>query len=339
MARIVDVARRAGVAPSVVSRLLNGDPTLRIRPETRARVLAATEELQYAPNHAARALRRSSVGALGLAVRDIHNPVYGEIIAGAEMAARELGCVLMLADVDSLASDDATFRRVVNGGAIDGLMLQRDGHASDRVVTRVAGAHVPLVILNERVRPPLSGVSVDDRRAAAVATGHLLDLGHREVAHLAVGGDNSRARDRQAGWREAMTAAGLDPRADLVRVGGVRPETGYEGMRELLAGSRPPTAVFAGSLLAAVGALTAARAAGLRVPDELSILGFHDSWFAQHVFPPLTVVRLPLREMGQAAVRLLNARSTGGQPEQVAITEPEPELVPRGSTAPPPDGA
>jgi DNA-binding LacI/PurR family transcriptional regulator len=110
-------------------------------------------------------------------------------------------------------------------------------------------------------------------------------------------------------------------------------------MRELLAGSRPPTAVFAGSLLAAVGALTAARAAGLRVPDELSILGFHDSWFAQHVFPPLTVVRLPLREMGQAAVRLLNARSTGGQPEQVAITEPEPELVPRGSTAPPPDGA
>jgi DNA-binding LacI/PurR family transcriptional regulator len=339
MARIVDVAHRAGVAPSVVSRLLNGDPTLRIRLETRARVLAAAEEMEYAPNHAARALRRSSVGALGLAVHDIHNPVYGEIIAGAEQAARERGCVLMLADVDSLASEDDTFRRVVHGGVIDGLMLQRDGHASDQVVTRVAGAHVPVVILNERVRPPLSGVAVDDRRAAAIATGHLLALGHREVAHLAVGGRNSRARDRQAGWRDAMTGAGLRPRADLVRAGGVRPEGGYRGMMELLAAARPPTAVFAGSLLAAVGAMTAARAAGVAVPDELSIVGFHDAWFAEHAVPPLTVVRLPLREMGRHAVLLLSERAAGAPPRQVRITEPDPELVPRGSTAPPRPGA
>lgn len=336
MARIVDVARRAGVAPSVVSRLLNGDPTLRVRPETRDRVLAATEELQYAPNHAARALRRASVGALGLAVRDLHNPVYGEIIAGAEEAARALSSVLMLADVDSLASDDATFRRVVNGGAIDGLMLQRDGRVSEGVVERVAGAHVPVVILNERVESPLSGVAVDDRAAAAVATAHLLDLGHREVAHLAVGGDNSRARDRLDGWRDAMIAAGVDPRPDLVTLGGVRPETGFRGLMELLRGAaRRPTAVFAGSLLSAVGALTAAHAVGLRVPEDLSILGFHDAWFAEYVYPPLTVVRLPLREMGSRAVRLLSERAAGGPPRQVQITEPAPELVRRGSTAAP----
>lgn len=335
MARIVDVAGRAGVTPSVVSRLLNGDPTLRVRPETRARVLAAAEELQYAPNHAARALRRASVGTLGLAVHDIHNPVYGEIIAGAEAAAREQGCVLMLADVDSLASDDDTFRRVVHGGAIDGLMLQRNGLSSDQVVTRVAESHVPLVILNERVRSPLSGVAVDDRHAAALATRHLLALGHREVAHLGVGGRNSRARDRQAGWRDAMTGAGLEARSDLVCVGGVRPETGYRGLMDLLAGARPPTAVFAGSLLSAVGALTAARDAGLGVPDDLSILGFHDAWFAEHVFPPLTVVRLPLREMGRQAVRLLGEHAAGAPPRQVLISDPRPELVPRGSTAPP----
>jgi DNA-binding LacI/PurR family transcriptional regulator len=335
MARIVDVAGRAGVAPSVVSRLLNGDPTLRIRPETKARVLAAAEELEYAPNRAARALRGAGAGALGLAVHDIHNPVYGEIIAGAEAAAREQGCVLMLADVDSLASDDDTFRRVVHGGAIDGLMVQRDGFASDQVVTHVAETRVPVVILNERVRPPLSGVAVDDRKAAALATRHLIALGHREVAHLGLGSRNSRARDRQAGWRDAMTGAGLEARPGLVCVGGVRPETGYRGLMELLAGARPPTAVFAGTLLAAVGALTAARDAGLTVPDDLSILGFHDAWFAEHVVPSLTVVRLPLREMGRRAVRLFGERLSGASPRQILVSTPEPELVPRGSTAPP----
>jgi DNA-binding LacI/PurR family transcriptional regulator len=335
MARIVDVARQAGVVPSVVSRVLNGDPTLRIRPETRARVHAAAEELKYAPNHAARALRSTRVGALGLVVHDMHNPVYAEIIAGAEAETREQGCVLMVADVDGLASDDDTFRRVIHGGAIDGLMLQRNGEVSDSVVTRVAGAHIPVVILNERVRPPLAGVAVDDRAAAALATRHLIALGHTRVAHLEVGGGGSRSRDRRAGWRDAMRAAGLDPSPDLARHGGVRPDTGYRGMTELLATRPRPTAVFSGTLLAAIGALTAARDAGVGVPADLSVVGFHDAWFAEHVFPPLTVVRLPLREMGRQAVRLLGERIDGGPPRRILITDPVPELVPRGSTAPP----
>jgi LacI family transcriptional regulator len=337
MATIVEVARRAGVAPSVVSRLLNGDPTLRVRADTRARVLAVADELQYAPNHAARALRRARAGTLGLAVHDLHNPVYAEIIAGAEAEARERGSVLLFADVDSLASDDEVFRRVVNGGAIDGLMLQRDGQASDRVVARVAGSRVPVVILNERVRGPLSGVAVDDRRAAVLATRHLLALGHRRVAFLQVSGSNSRARDRKAGWQAALRDAGLEPSPGLVAAGGVRPDSGYRAMTELLSGpaAQRPTAVFAGTLLAAVGALTAAHDAGLAVPRDLSIVGFHDGWFAEHVHPALTVVRLPLREMGRRAVRLLVRRIEGGDPEQLMITEPEPELIVRHSTAPP----
>jgi LacI family transcriptional regulator len=334
MATIVEVARRAGVAPSVVSRLLNGDPTLRIRPDTRDRVLAVAAELEYAPNHAARALRRARAGTLGLAVRDLHNPVYAEIIAGAEAEARERGSVLLVADVDSLAQDDDTFRRVIQGGAIDGLMLQRDGDGSDTVVTRVAGSRIPVVILNERVRRPLSGVAVDDRRAAALATRHLIALGHVDVAYLQVSGSHSRARDRRAGWQAAMRDAGLDPSADLVAMGGVRPETGYRAMTDLLAAQRRPTAVFAGSLLAAVGALTAARDAGIRVPADLSIVGFHDGWFAEHVYPGLTVVRLPLREMGRQAVRLLVQCIEGADPQQILVSSPEPELVPRASTGP-----
>jgi LacI family transcriptional regulator len=335
LASITDVARHAGVSASIVSRLLNSDPTLKVRDETRERILAAVDELDYAPNHAARALRRSRVGTLGLAVPDMHNPVYAAILAGARPAAAEHGYVLVLADVQGMASDSATFRRLVRGGTIDGLLLQRDGSAADRVVGRIAPSQVPVVVLNERVRPPASGVAVDDRSAAALATRHLVELGHTAVAHLRVRGRNSRSRDRQAGWEDALKDAGLDPRPELLGYGGATPEQGHSGMAELLARPHRPTAVFVGSVLAAVGALAAARDAGLTVPRDLSVVGFHDTWFADHVHPALTVVRLPLAEMGRVAVRILVDLITGGRPQQQVVADPAPELVERHSTAPP----
>jgi LacI family transcriptional regulator len=336
MASITDVARRAGVSPSIVSRLLNDDPTLRIRDETRARVLAAVDALDYAPNHAARALRKSQVGTIGLAVPDMHNPVYAAILEGARPAATEQGYVLMLTDLDDLASDTTTFRRIVRGGAIDGLLLQRDGSAASRVVDRVAPSQTPVVVLNERVRAPSSGVAVDDRQAAALATRHLLELGHTDIAHLRVRGRNSRSRDRQAGWEDAMQAAGLRPAPRLLGYGGATSETGYQGMAALLQETRRPTAVFVGSVLAAVGALAAARDAGITVPGELSVVGYHDTWLADHVDPPLTVVRLPLQDMGREAVRVLVDLIDGKRAQQVLVTTPAPELLPRASTAPPP---
>ncbi|HEY8457204.1 MAG TPA: LacI family DNA-binding transcriptional regulator [Actinopolymorphaceae bacterium] len=332
MTSITEVARHAGVSPSIVSRLLNGDPTLRIRTDTRERVLAAVEELDYAPNHAARALRRSRVGTIGLAVPDMHNPVYATILEGARPAATEHGFVLMLTDLDDLASDTTTFRRIVRGGAIDGLLLQRNSTAAGRVVDRVAPSRLPLVILNERVRSPASGVAVDDRAAARLATRHLIEHGHTDIAHLRLGGRNSRSRDRQAGWEDALREAGIPVSRDLLGHGGVVPETGYRGLTELLARDRRPTAVFVGSVLAAVGALAAARDAGLTVPDDLSVIGFHDTWLAEHVDPPLSVVRLPLEEMGREAIRVLVDLIEGKPPQQVMVSTPEPTLIIRSST-------
>jgi LacI family transcriptional regulator len=168
-----------------------------------------------------------------------------------------------------------------------------------------------------------------------LATRHLIALGHRDIAHLQLSGSNSRARGRRAGWQAALRESGITPAGDLVVNGGTRPETGYRAMMELLSRARRPTAAFAGSLLTAVGALTAARDAGLAVPADMSIVGFHDSWFAEHVQPPLTVVRLPLRAMGRQGVQLLVRRIEGADAQQILVNAPEPELVPRGSTAPP----
>jgi LacI family transcriptional regulator len=336
MATIKEVAERAGVAPSIVSRLLNDDPTVRVRPETRLRVEAAARVLNYVPNRAARALRGARVGALGVALRHLTSPIYARIFSGAEAEARLADFLLVAVEVDALASDPSVFQRFVRSGAIDGLLLQRDGLPADEVMTEnLVATKLPFVIVNERVAGPFSAVALDDRRATQLATAHLVALGHRDIAHLAIGGETSRSADRREGWRHALEQAGLSAPEAMVHVGGSRPETGYAGMMGLLANPRRPTAVVAGTLLSAIGAMTALRDAGLRIPEDISLIAHHDSWIAQYASPPLTTVRLPLEELGRSAVRLLIEQLEGGPARQELLTTPEPEIVPRGSTSPP----
>lgn len=331
---ITDVARHAGVTPAVVSRVLNGDPKLQVRAETRDRVLAAARDLDYTPSHAARALRHNRAGALGLAVHDVANPLYGEIILGAQRAAAEAGHVLLLADIDGLARGEETFHRAVHGGAIDGLLLQRAGTPSDRKVITTASTRIPTVLLNDRSES-LASVALDDAGGTRLATQHLVDLGHTRVAHLKVGG-TQRSGQRVRGWRETLVRAGLPADPAWVVAGGHTVDSGLTGMRELLAVRPAPTGVVVGNVLAAIGALTAAREAGLRVPEDLSVIAFHDVTYAAHLVPSLTAVAMPMRELGAAAVSLLLERLGGAGPRHVVVREPEPRLVARGSTAPPP---
>ncbi|GAB3434584.1 LacI family DNA-binding transcriptional regulator [Actinophytocola sediminis] len=332
---ITDVARQAGVTPAVVSRVLNDDPKLQVREETRDRVLTAARELDYTPSHAARALRHNRAGALGLAVHDVANPLYGEIILGAQRAAADAGHVLLLADIDGLARGDETVHRAVHGGAIDGLLLQRAGTVSDRRVIATATTRIPTVLLNDR-SSTLASVALDDAGGTRLATEHLLALGHTRVAHLKIGG-TQRSGQRVRGWRDTLTRAGLPADPTWVVAGGHTVDSGRAGMAELLATVAPlPTAVVVGNVLAAIGALTAAREAGLRVPADLSVVAFHDVTYAAHLVPALTAVAMPMRELGAAAVTLLLERLGGAAPRHVVVREPEPTLVPRGSTAPPP---
>lgn len=337
MASIKDVAERAGVTPPTVSRLLNGDPSLRVREETRDRILAAATELDYIPNRTARALRMSRVGALGVALRHLTSPVYAQIFKGAQEEGARADFMIVAAEAESLATDQSLFNRYIKGGAIDGMILQRDGYAEDAaIVDNVLASGMPFVVVNERVEAPFAGVALDDLRAAALATEHLLGLGHVDVAHLGIGGDTTRSADRESGWRSAMERAGLAAAPHLLAMGGDRPETGYAGMSELLRRDRRPTAVTAGTLLSAIGALAAIRDHGLSVPHDISVVAHHDSWVAEYAVPSLTVVRLPLEQLGRAAVKLLVARINGQPARQELLTDPPPELVERASTAPPP---
>lgn len=336
MTTIKDVAAQAGVAPSIVSRILNGDPTVRVRPETRLRILAVAAEMNYTPNRAARALRGTRVGALGVALRHLTSPVYAQIFSGAEDAARSADFLLVAIELDALASDPAALHRFVPGRAVDGLLLQRDGLPADDVALEdVLATNLPFVIVNERVEDPLYGIALDDVRASRMATAHLLALGHVDIAHLAIGGSTRRALDRQEGWQQALAHAGLPAPEQMAAIGGGRPETGYAGMMELLANPVRPTGVVAGTLLAALGALAAIRSAGLQVPDDISVVTHHDSWAAEYASPPLTAVRLPLEQLGRRAVELLIERLDGAPPRQELLTAPAPLLIPRASTAPP----
>lgn len=338
MAAIAEVARLAGVTPSVVSRVLNGDPTLRVRAETRERVVTSARKLDYTPNQAARALRQSRTGVLGLAVHDISNPVYAPLIAGAQQAASQNGYVMMLADVPELAHDERSFARVVGSGAIDGLLLLPAGGPADHTVEKAVEGHRPAVVVNERSRT-LPSVGLADRIGMELVTDHLLDLGHQDLVMLRLDGHGHRARQRTEGFTRAMLARGVDSSKDRILTGGHTSASGRDAMRALLRRGSLPTGIVAASVLAAVGAMAAAQEAGVSVPGDLSMVGFHDVFFAEFMTPALTVVRLPLRKLGEVSVeRLLAAiAEKDGQDHQV-IGEPAPEIVVRGSTAPPAAG-
>ncbi|WP_404444778.1 LacI family transcriptional regulator [Microbacterium marinum] len=333
VATVTEVARRANVSPGIVSRLLNEDPTLRVREDTRQRILQAAKDLDYSPNAAARALRMSRSGTIGLAVHDASNPVYTEIIAGAQDEATRAGYALMLADVDALAQGGAIFRRVISSGSIDGLLLQRGDTDADAFVSRLTEKRVPMVVLNDRTEGHLGSVGVDDYAASMLAMSHLLGLGHRAIGYLGVDGALPRSELRRRGWEDSLRAAGVPIDRSMVVNGGHTAQSGYEGMTTMLARPQRPTAVFAANVLAGVGALSACRDQGVRVPEEMSVVGLHDFPLAEHLSPRLTVVRLPLFQMGARAVQLLLKQFDDGVTHHETITEPAPLMVVRESSS------
>ncbi len=329
---VTDVARHAAVDRSVVSRVLTNDPRLKVREETRQRVLSAVRELGYIPNAMARSLRTSHTGTLALFLPDFANPVYAEIITGAEAAAAARGYVLMTGSSSTAGGTAEAYLKLLGQGRVDGLLLAGEALSADaQRALSVAG--IPHLLLNRRMRGSHRYVTLDDERAAGMAVEHLVELGHERIAHLAGPSGADTARRRKAGYLAAMKAAGFPPDSSLVVAADYTPVGGAEGMVTLLRADPPPTAVLAANFVAAIGALSAAWSAGVSVPDELSIVTIHDSPLAGFTVPALTAVRMPLQALGARGVELL--LTSPPDAEVTEILSGPIELVVRSSTAAP----
>lgn len=331
--RITDVAARAGVSPALVSRLLNGDPSLRIKEEKRRRILDSVEELNYVPHSSARALRRARSGAFGLFLHDLSSPIYYDVIRGAQAAASAADCVLLFGDTDRLDAGGKVLSSTLASRRIDGLLVQGGySTAADAQILELA-ERLPTVVINAKADGAMSSVRLADEAAAALAARHLVELGHARIGMVAGPRDSETSQRRENGLRDALQDAGISVAKNHLVRSSWNADDGVAAMTRLLEARPRPTAVVVANLVVAVGALTAARRAGVRIPEELSVVAIHDAWFAEHQAPPLTTVRLPLAELGRRAIEVLIEQVDGAEPRDVFIPT-EPRLVARESTAP-----
>lgn len=326
-----DVAAHAGVDVSVVSRVLNNDPSLRVREETRRDVLRYVEELQYRPNMLARGLRTARSQMIGLILPDLRNPVYASIIVGAERAATRLDQVLLVGTSTQGELIDERRNTILGSGRVDSLLIGGSIDPADLQPLQRSG--VPFLLVNRRSKDFERSVVIDDARAAAIAVEHLISLGHKRIGHIAGPPDVEPSKRRHAGYVEAMRAAKLPVRSQWTVAESITPEGGAAAMAKMLSERNPPTAVIVGSVGPAIGAIEQARRSGLEVPRDLSVVSMHDIDLLQWIHPGLTTVRTPLEELGERAVQILF--DTPGDTRIAEVVGEPLELIVRESTAPP----
>ena len=328
--RMADVAKVAGVSHQTVSRVLNDFP--KIRPATRDRVLAAIEELGYRRNTAARTLVTRRSRTIGVITSDMSQFGPAKTMLGLESASRAAGYSLSLAGLTQISATSlrAAVDQVMDQAVEAVVMIV--AHQEALTLARSLRIGVPLVMVEGDLSATPLTAGVDQIEGARLATSHLLDLGHDTVLHLPGPADWLEAAARREGWRMALEERGR-PIPELMAEGDWSSHSGYEVSRVMLRESRP-TAVFAANDQMALGLLRALHEAGLRVPEDVSVVGFDDLPESGFFTPPLTTVRQDFRELGRRTMALILRVLAG----ELNASEPlvEPHLIVRSSTAPPP---
>lgn len=329
---IKDIARLAGVSHSTVSRALRSSPL--IPQATRERIQKIAQEQGYSASAIARSLVTRKTQAVGVVVTSIADPFNGEVVSGLEETANQSGYSVVLATSQANPEREMAIVRSFAERRVDGLIV-----ASSRVgapyLERLSDLRLPIVLLNNQAPGQFKhSVRMDNVHGAAAATRHLIELGHTRIAYLGNSSGMQTDVERCQGYEQALMAEGVRPDLQLI----VREDGAPGGFSRRAAAlfrlPHPPTALFCYNDIAALGVLQAARHAGIRIPQKLSVCGFDDLFFTAYLEPPLTTVCQPKRRLGQVAMKLLIDLISGSEvPEREIVLEGE--LVIRGSTAAP----
>jgi LacI family transcriptional regulator, galactose operon repressor len=326
---IRDVAEKAGVSVATVSKVIND--RYGVAAGTNAKVRAVIDELGYEASIVAQSLRNHRTNVIGILVADIE-PFSAELLKGAAKAMHETGFELVVYSAGGRAEKrvgwEARYLSRLSGTLIDGALL---------VTPTVVDVHygAPIVAVDPHTGPSsLPTVDSDNLRGAQLATEHLLALGHRRIAMVAGRPDLQSAQLREGGFRDAMCAAGVPVDEALVQVGNYEPSASADAARRLLALPEPPTAIFAANDMSAIATVGVAAELGLRVPEDLSVVGFDNIPESALTSPPLTTVEQSIREMGRLGIELLVKLIRGEPIEQTHVTL-DTKLVLRSTTAGP----
>ena len=322
------IAAAAGVHPSTVSRTLNGRPDARVPEETLARIRKVAADLGYEPNPWARSLRTQRTMMLGLVIPRLTDVVLARMFEAAEEHARGKGYQTITVSTSDRESLERDLVNSLIDRRVDGLVLAT-ATLGDPALAQLEDEQFPFVLLN-RASGNHPAVRGDDELGGYLATRHLLEMGHRRIAHLGGPQSTSTAKFRLQGYRRALKEFGVRFSADLVRYGTYDAMSALKPAEELLSGSPRPTAVFAINDVSALAVMATARRYQLRIPEDLAVVGYNDSEMASLLPIPLSSVQVPLQQMGESAVDLLVARIEGRPVESVVLT---PRLMVRASSA------
>ena len=314
-----DVANYVGVSRTTVSLVLNDVTGIKISPKTREKVLDAAEELGYIPNATAQALATQRSMVIGLVMtRSPHHiasdTFLPQILGGLLNVVNKYKFRLMIESVEE-ERQDRVYLELARAKHIDGMVLLTP-RIDDKGLRKLAEVGVPTVLMGKITGSDLYSVDVDNRLAAKKATQYLVDLGHTKIACIANAPPSySASPDRVQGYKDILISAGITPDDNLIRYADFDPKSGFECMQSLLMSGEKFSAVFVASDNVAMGVKAALREANLRIPDDISIVGFDDIPWSQYSDPPLTTVRLPAQELASEACLLLLDLMKESKPE------------------------
>jgi LacI family transcriptional regulator len=329
---IIDVAAEAGVSFGTVSRVINND--VHVKPKTRERVLEAMQRLGFVANRQARSLAGGKTNSIGMLVPDLGTSYIGEIIRGIDAELNLSGYDLILYTTHRTASKEANYVANLAEGMVDGLLLVLPRSPAD-YIGALTRRNFPYVLIDHQgTGQDCSAVGATNWQGAYHATEYLVKLGHRRIGFITGSMDLGCSEDRLEGYRSALRTHHLPDTPEVIFEGNFDQPDGFAGACALLDLPIPPTAIFASNDMMAFGALDAVRTRGLRVPEDISIVGFDDIPQATLIHPALTTVNQPLEKMGRVATQMLLDRLNEPEVEAGRIELPT-ELIVRDSCLPP----